>query len=168
MSYCYCSVTESCVTLCDPTDCSMPDFPVLHHFPEFVQTHVHWVNDAIQLSHPLFSPSLAFSFSQHQDLFQWVDSSYQGAKVLELQLQHQSFQWNIQGWFLLGVIGLILQSKGFSRVFSNTTVQKHQSFVLSLLYGPALASVHDYWKNHSFDSTDLCRQNDVSAFKYTV
>ena len=75
-------------------DCSMPDCPVLHYLLEFAQTHVHWVSDAIQPSHPLSSPSPpAFSLSQHQGLFQWVSSSHQVAKVLEFQLQHQSFQW---------------------------------------------------------------------------
>ena len=75
-------------------DCSMPRFPVLHHLPELAQTHVHWVNDAIQPSHPLSSPSPpAFNLSQHQSLFQWVSSLHQVAKVLEFQLQHQPFQW---------------------------------------------------------------------------
>ena len=69
-------------------NCSMPGFPVLHHLPEFAQTHVHWVNDAIQPSHPLSSLSPpAFSFSQHQGLFQWVSSLHQVAEVLELQFQ---------------------------------------------------------------------------------
>ena len=71
--------------LCDPMDCSMPGFPVLHQFPELAQTHDHWVSDAIQPSHPLSSPSPpAFDLFQHQGLFQWVDSSHQVAKVLEL------------------------------------------------------------------------------------
>ena len=75
-------------------DCSMPAFPVLHHFPESTQTRVHWVSDAIQASHPLSSPSPpAFNLSQHQGLFQWVNSSHQVAKVLEFHLQDQSFQW---------------------------------------------------------------------------
>ena len=114
-------------------------FPVLHYLPEFAQTHVRWLGDAIQPSRPLLPlSSPALSLSQHQDLFQWVGSSHQVAKVLELQLQ--SFQWmNIQGCFPLGLIGLIcLQSKGLSRVFSNTTVPKHHSSVLSLLYGLTL------------------------------
>ena len=86
-----CWVAQSCLTLCDPMDCSMTGFPVLNHFLESTQTHVHWVNDASQQSHPLSSPSLpAFNLSQHQSLFQWVDSSHQVAKVLELQ--YQSFQ----------------------------------------------------------------------------
>ena len=88
------SVAQSCPNLCDPMDCSTPGLPVHHQLPEFTQTHVHWVGDAIQLSHPLLSPSLpAFNFSQHLGLFQWVSSSHQVAKVLELQLHHQSFQW---------------------------------------------------------------------------
>ena len=75
-------------------DCSTLGFPVLCYLLEFAQTHVHWVGDAIQPSHPLLSPSLpAFNLSQHQGLFQWVDSSHQVAEVLEFQLQHQSFQW---------------------------------------------------------------------------
>ena len=97
--------------------------------PEFTQTHVHRVGDAIQPSHPLSSPSPpAPNPSQHQGLFQWVNSSHQVAKVREFQLQHQSFQW-IPRTFPLGLTGWIsLQSKGLSRVFSNTTVQNYQSF----------------------------------------
>ena len=84
------SVTQLCPTLCNPMDCSTPGLPV----PEFTQTHVRWVGDAIQPSHPLSSPSPpAFSLSQLQGLFQWVSSLHQVAKVLEFQLQHQSFQW---------------------------------------------------------------------------
>ena len=82
------------VECCDPMDCSSPGFPVHHQLPKLVQTHVHLVSDAIQSSHPLSPPSPpAFSLSQHQGLFQWVSSSHQVAKVLQLQLQHQSFQW---------------------------------------------------------------------------
>jgi len=88
------SVTQSCPTPCDPIYCSTPDLPVHHQLLEPTQTHVHQVGDAIQPSHPLPSPSPpAFNLSQHQGLFQWVDSSHHVTKVLELQLQHQSFQW---------------------------------------------------------------------------
>ena len=81
------------LSLWDPMDCSMTGLPVHHQLPEFTQTRVHWVGDAIQPSHPMSSPSPpAFNLSQHQDLFQWVSSSYQVAQVLEFQLQHQSFQ----------------------------------------------------------------------------
>ena len=86
------SVTKSCPALCNPMDCSIPGFPALHYLLEFVQIHVPWVGNTIQPSHPPlpFSP-FAFNHSQHQGLFQWVGSSHQVAKVLELQ--HQSFQW---------------------------------------------------------------------------
>ena len=88
------SVAQSCPTLCDPMNHSTPGLPVHHPLPESTQTHVHWVGDAIQLSHPLSSPSLpALNLSQHQGLIKWVISSNQVAKVLEFQLQHQSFQW---------------------------------------------------------------------------
>ena len=81
--------------------CSTPGFPVHHQLPELTQTHVHWVGDAIQSSHPLSSPSPpAFNLSQHQGLFQWVSSSHEVAKVLEFQLQYQSFQWTFRTDFL--------------------------------------------------------------------
>ena len=85
------SVAQSCLTLCNPVDCSTPGLPVHHQLPEFTQTHVHWVGDAIQLSHPLSSPSAAINLPQHQGLFKWVRSLHQVAKGLEFQLQHQSF-----------------------------------------------------------------------------
>ena len=88
------SVTQSCPILCNPMDCSTPSLPVHYQLPELTQTHVHQVGDAIQPSHLLLSPSPpAFNLSQHQGLFQWVRFSHQVAKVLEFQLQHQSFQW---------------------------------------------------------------------------
>ena len=87
------SVAQSCLTLCNPMTCSTPHLPVHCQLPEFTQTHVHWVGDAVQPSHPLSSPSPAFSLSQHQGLFKWISSSYQVAKVLEFRLQHQSLQW---------------------------------------------------------------------------
>ena len=97
---CCCLVAKSHLTLCNPMDCSKPGFPVLHCLPEFAQTHVHWVSDAIQPSHPLLSSLYppAPNVSQHQGLFQWVISSYQVDKVLELQ--HQSFQWIVRLEFL--------------------------------------------------------------------
>ena len=111
------SVTQSSLTLRNPIDCSTPGLPVHHQLPEFTQTHVHWVGDAIQPSHPLSSPSPpAFNLSQHQGLFQWVSSSHQVAKVLEFQLQHQSFclDWDsiskllslatIQTWLIISYV----------------------------------------------------------------
>ena len=92
------SVTQSCPTVCDPMDYSTPGFPVHHQLPELTQTHVHQVSDAIQLSHPLLSPSPpAFDLSQHQGLFQWVSSLHQVAKVLEFQFcispSNEYHQW---------------------------------------------------------------------------
>jgi len=88
------SVAQSCPTLCNPINHSRPGLPVHHQLPEFTQTHAHWVGDAIQPSHPLSSPSPpAPNPSQHQSLFQGVNSSHQVAKILVFQLQDQSLQW---------------------------------------------------------------------------
>ena len=95
------SVAQSCPTVCNPMNRSTPGLPVHHQLPEFTQTHVHWLGDAIQPSHPLSSASPpAPNPSQHQGLFQWINSSHQVAKVLEFQLQHQSFQWIFRTGFL--------------------------------------------------------------------
>ena len=118
------SVAQSCLTLCNPMDCSMPGLPVHHQLLEFTQTHVHWVSDAIQPSPPLsFSSPPAFSLSQHQGLFQGVSSLHQVAKVLEFQLspsgEHPGLISFRRDWLDLVEV---------SRVFSNTTVQNHQFF----------------------------------------
>ena len=123
------SVTQLCLTLCDPMNRSTPGLPVHHQLLDITQTHVHWVGDAIQPSHPLSSPSPpAPNPSQHQGLFQWVTSSYEVAKILEFQLQHHSFQWTPRADLLQnGLVGSPCSPRD-SRVFSNTTVQKHQFF----------------------------------------
>ena len=145
-------------------DCSTPGFPVHRQFLELVQTHVHQVGDTIQPSHPLWSPSPAFNLSQHQGLFQWV-GSHQVVKVLELQLQHQSFQWIFRVDFLWDWLVWSSccpkdsQESSPAPQFKNTS-----SLALSFLYGQTLTSIQDYWKNHSFDYTDLCWQGNVSAF----
>ena len=124
------SITQLCPTLCDPMNCSTPGLPVHHQLPEFTQTHVHHVSDAIQPSHPLSSPSPpAPNPSQHQGLFQWVNSSHEVAKLLGVSASASVLPMNTQDWSPLGWTGWIsLQSKRLSRVFSNTTVQKQQSF----------------------------------------
>ena len=95
------SVTQSCPTLCNPMDGNTPGLPVHYKLLEFTQTHVYWVSDIIQISHPLSSPSLpTFTLSQHQGLFKWIISLQQVAKVVEFQLQHQSFQWIFRTDFL--------------------------------------------------------------------
>ena len=148
-----CSVAQSCPTLCNPMDCSTPGFPVLHNLPEFAQTPVHWVSDAIQPSHYLLSPSPpAFNLSQHQNLFQWVGPSHQLARVLELQLQYQSFQWIFKTDFLSDWLVWSPCSPRDSQESSPAPqLESINSSALSLPYGPALISIHDCWKNHSFD-----------------
>ena len=124
------SVAQSCPTLCDPMNCSTPGLSVHHQHPEFTQTHVHRVSDAIQPSHHLSSPSPpAPNPSQHQSLFQWVSSSHEVAKVLEISALASFLPKKSQGWSPSEWTGWIsLQFKGLSRVFSNTAVQKHQFF----------------------------------------
>ena len=125
------SVAQPCSTLCDPMDCNTPGLPVHHQLPEFTQTHVHWVSDAIQPSHPLSSLSPpAFNLSQHQGLFQWVSQFFaSGGQSIGVSASASVLPGNTQDWSPLGWTGWIsLQSKGLSRVFSNTTVQKNQFF----------------------------------------
>ena len=120
--------------------------------PGATQTHVRWVGDAIQPSNPLSSPSPpAPNLSWHQDLFQWVSSLIRWPKYWSFSF-NTVFPMNTQDWSPLGSTGWIsLQSRGLPRVFSNTTVQKHQFFGASFLYSPTLTSIHDHWKNHSVD-----------------
>ena len=164
---CYCSVTESRLTFCDPMDCSMPGSPVLHHLLEFAQLHFHCIGDAVHPSHPLMpsSPS-ALDLSQHQGLFQWVICAQQMTKILELQ--HHSFHW-IFRVDLLKMTGLIsLLSKGLLGVFFSTTVQRHQFF--GILPSLQSSSHNDMWpmEDHSLDYTALCRQSNVPDFQHTV
>ena len=143
------SVTQLCLTLCNPMDCSTPGFPVHHQLLEFTQTHVHWVGDAIQPSHPLSSPSPpAFHLSQPQGLFQWVSSSHQAAKVLEFQLQHQSFQLIFRTDFLQdGLVGSPCSSRDSQESSPTPQFKSINSLGLSFLYSPTLTSIHDHWKN---------------------
>ena len=123
------SVAQSCPTLCNPMNHSTPGLPVHYQLPEFTQTHVHQVGDATQPSHPLSSPSPpAPNLSQHQSLFQWVNCSHEMA-MRWVSASASVLPKNTQGWSPLEWTGWIsLQAKGLSRVFSNTTVQKHQFF----------------------------------------
>ena len=139
------------VWLCNSKDYSMSSFPVHHQLSEFAQTHLHQVGDAIQPCHPLLSASPpAFSLSQHQGLFQWVSSSHQVAKVL--QLQHQFLPMNIQGWFPLAGTGLSPCSPRHSQDSYPTPQFKSINYsAFSFLYTPTLISMHHYWKNYNFD-----------------
>ena len=118
------SVAQLCLTLCDPINCSMPGLPVHHQLPKLTGTHVHWVGDAIQPSHPLSSPSPpTFNLPQHQGLFKWVSSLQQVAKVLQFQLQYQSFQW------ILGLISFSMDWLDFLavQVTLKSLLQHHSS-----------------------------------------
>ena len=139
-----CSVAKSCLTLCDPMDCSTPGFPVLQHFPKFAQTNVHWIGDAIQHL-ILLPPSPALNLSQHQGLFlMWSRLFTSCGRSIGASVSASVLSVNI--WFdLLAVQGTL-----------KSLLQHHSLKPLILqcsafFYGPALTSVHDYWKNHSFD-----------------
>ena len=177
---CCCSVIKSCQTPCNPMNCSTSGFPVLHCLPELAQTHVHWVSDAIQPSYPL-SPLLPLPSifpSIRAFPVSWLFTS--GGQSIGASASASVLPMNTQGWFPLGLTGLIsLQFKGLSTVFSSTRIQKDQFFStqpclqsnspicmwqLSHLHVTTLPSACDYWKNHSFDYKDLCQQSGVSAF----
>ena len=131
-------VAQSCLTLGDPMKHSTPSLPVHHQLPEFTQTHVHRVSDAIQPSHPLLSPCPpALNLSQHQGLFKWVSSSYQVVKVLEFQLQHQFFQWTPRTDLLAvqGTLKSLLQHHS-----SKASILRHSAFFLVQLSHPYMTT----------------------------
>ena len=177
-------VTQSCPTLCNPMDCSSPGFPVLQNFPEFAQTHVHWVGDVIQPFHPLSSPSpLALHFSQHQGLFQWVGSSPQvGPKFWSFNLSISPsneysglISFRIEWFDLLAVQGTLkslqhhsskpLQSEG------HKSLLQHHSLKASILWHSAFFTVQ---LSHPYMTTGkaiplticdyICWQSNVSTF----
>ena len=126
------SVPQSCPTLCHPMDCSTSGFPVHHQLPEFTQTGVHRVGDAIQASHPLLFPSPpTYNIAQHLSLFKWVSFSHQVAKVLEFQVQHQSFQWVFRtDFFRMDCLDLLAIQRPFKSLLqhhsSKTSILLHQ------------------------------------------
>ena len=136
-----------------PMNHNTSGLPVHHQLPEFTQTHVHRVGDAIQPSHPLSSPSPpASSPSQHQSLFQWVNSSHEVAKVLEFQLQHQSFQRTPRTDLLWdGLVGSPCSPRDSKESSPTPQFKSINSSALSFLHSPTLTSIHDHWKNHSLD-----------------
>ena len=138
-------------------NCSTPGLPVHHQLPEFTQTHVHRVSDAIQPSHPLSSLSLpAPNPSQHQSLFQWVNSSHEVAKVLEFQLQYHSLQRNNRADPLQnGLVGFPCSPRGSQESFPTPQFESISSSVLSFLHSPTLTTIHDYWKNQALTSWTL-------------
>ena len=147
------SVAQSCQTLCDPMNHSTPGISVHHHLPEFTQTHVHPVRDAIQPSHSRSSPSPpAPNLSQHQSFFQWVNSSHEVAKVLELHIYHHSFQGNHRVDLLQnGLVGSPCSPRDSQESSPTPQFKSINSSQLSLLHSPTLTSIHDHRKNHSLD-----------------
>ena len=165
VSCCCCSVSKLCLTLCNPMDCSFLFFTVSQSLLILMFIELVLSSNYLILCQSLFLLLLIFpniSLLMHQ-------SFASGSQNIGASALSSVSPMNIQGWFHLGLTGFIsLQSTGLSRVFSNTTVQSINSLAPTLLYGPALTSIHDYWKNHSFDYTDLCWQSNVSAFQYAV
>ena len=147
------SVAQSCLTLCNPMNRSTPGLPVHHQLPEFTQTHVHRVSDAIQPSHPLSTPlPPAPNPSQHQSLFQWVNSSHEVAKVLEIQSQHHSFQRNPRADLLHnGLVGYPCSPRDSQESSPTPQFKSINSSALSLLHSPTLTSIYDHRKNYSLD-----------------
>ena len=146
------SVAQSCPTLFDPMNCSTPGLHVHHQLPEFTETHVHRVSDAIQPSHPLSSPSPAPNPSQHHSLFQWVNSSHEVAKGLEFQLSHRSFRRNPWvGRLQNGLVGSPCGPRDPQESSPTPQFKSINSSALSLLHSPTLTSIHDHRKNHSLD-----------------
>ena len=145
------SVTQLGPTLCDPMNCSTPGLPVHHQLLESTQTHVHWVGDAIQPSHPLLSPSPpALNPPLASGSFQMSQLFASGGQSIGVSASASVLPMNTQDWSPLGWTGWIsLQSKGPSRVFSNTTVQKHQFSGAQLSLESNSHIIHDHWKNHS-------------------
>ena len=134
------SVAQSCLTLCDPMNRSTPGLPFHHQLPEFTQTHIHRVSDAIQPSHPLLSPSPpAPSPSQQQSLFQRVNSSHEVAKVLEFQPQHHSIQRNARADLLQnGLVGSPCSPRDSQEPSPTSQFKRINSSALSLLHSPTL------------------------------
>ena len=143
------SVNQSCLTLCDPTDCSTPGLPVHHQLVELTQTHVHRVGDVIQQSHPLLSLQ-SFTVSGSFPMSQFFTS---GGQSISISASASVLPMNIQDWFPLGWTGWnCLQSKGLSKESSPMPQFKSiNSLALSFLYSSTLTFIHDYWKNHSLD-----------------
>ena len=147
------SVTQSCPTLCDPMNRSTPGLPVHLQLPEFTQTHVHRVSDAIQPSHPLSSPSPpAPNLSQYQSLFQRVNSLHEVAQVMGFQLQYHSLQRNPRADLLQnGLAGSPCSPRDSQESSLTPQFKSIDSSALSFLHSPTLTSIHDHRKNHSLD-----------------
>ena len=148
---------------CNPMDCSMPGFAVHQWFPEFAQTYVHQVGDAIQPSHPLLSPSPpAHNYSQYQGFFLMRQIFPSGGRSIGASVLASVLPMSIQDWTPLGWTGC--SSRDSQQSSTAPQFKSINSSVLSSPYGATLTSIHDYWKNHNFDYLDICQQSKVSSF----
>ena len=156
---CVCVQSLSHIRLCDPLDCSMPASSVLHHLPEFAQTHVHWLSDAIQPSVTSFSCTKSFPATGSFPMSQLFTP---GSQSIGVSGSASISPVNIQDWLPLGWTGLIdlLAVQGTLKSLLQNHSSKASVLQCSGLYGPALTSVHVYWKKHNFDYTDLFWQSD--------
>jgi len=146
------SATQSCPTICDPMDCSTPGFPVHHQLPEFTQTLVYQVSDAIQPSHPLSFLLLQPSIFPSIRVFSSESVLHISLPGLVFQLQQQSFQWIFRTDFLYGrLVGSPCSPRDSQESSPTPQFKSIISSVFSFLYNPTFTSVHDYWKNHSFN-----------------
>ena len=140
------SVAQSCPKLCDPMDCSMPVFPVYHQLLKLTQTHVHQVSDTTHPSHPLSSPSPAFSLSQHQGLFEWVSLRIRWPKYWSFSFSiSPSNEYSALISFRMDWFDL-LAVQGTLRSLLQHQFKCINSSLLSFLYSPTLTSIHDHWK----------------------
>ena len=160
----YCSVVQSCMTLWNLMDCSRPSFPVLHHLPELDQTHVHWVGDTIQSSHPLLSLHLLPSIFPSIRVFSKELALHIRWPSIATSVSSSVLPMNIQDLFPLEQVWSPRCPRDSQESSPTPQFKSINSMALSFLYGPTLTSIHDYWKNHSFVYTDLCWQSNVSAF----
>ena len=160
-----CSVVKSFLTLCSPMDCSTPGFSVLHYLLEFAQTQVHWVSDAIQPSHPLLLlpsifPSIRVFPKELVLCVRWP--KYWSFSISPSKEYSGLISFRID-WLDLHAVQRTLKEP-----FSAPQFESINSMALSFLYSPILTSVHDHWKNDSFDYMDLCQQSDTSTFSYAA
>ena len=149
-------------------DCNMPGFHALHYFLKFGQTHVHWVNDATQLSHPLSPLTLLLLSSIIPSIRVLSNESFlfaSGNENTEASASALVLPMDIQGWFILWLIGLTsLQFKRLSRSSPAPQFKSINPLIFSFPYGPTFTSIHDYCKNYAFEYMHLCQQSNVSAF----
>ena len=143
--------SRSVWALCDPMDGSKPGLPVHHQLPELAQTHIHWVSDAVQTSHPVIPSSFHLQSFPASKSFQLSQLYTSGGQSIGASVSATLLPMNIQDWSPLGWTSWISLQARDSQESSPTQFKSINSSVLSFLYSPTLTSIHDYWKNHSLD-----------------